>query len=218
MHPIKNGGITQGLRLKSHAPNLARTKWIGTYEKELEAFIEIFLKQRPRLIFDIGAAEGYYALGVLLRNKESRCIAWEALEERRKLLEQNAVTNSCSSRLTIRGKCTAPSLAKAIAEEMPDLLICDIEGAETDILTQETIGALRRTRLLIETHGHDICATMVSRMTATHNVHIIEPRNRTVADWPLRRIWATPPYKHYALQECRSKFTPWVLGTPKPYA
>ena len=106
-------GLFRGLRLRSDVPNLARTKWAGTYERELSQEIGSILATEPKVIFDIGAAEGYYAVGLLRRLPGCRCIAWEAREQRRHLLESNALANGCRQRLEIRGLCTATHLAEA---------------------------------------------------------------------------------------------------------
>src|SRR5437660_11467263 len=55
-------------------------KLLGTYECELAAIIEEVCARGPRLIIDLGAAEGYYAVGLALRNPQARVVGFEQLE------------------------------------------------------------------------------------------------------------------------------------------
>jgi hypothetical protein len=41
-------------------------KLLGTYEQELHPVFEEVIAKQPRTIIDIGAAEGYYAVGLAL--------------------------------------------------------------------------------------------------------------------------------------------------------
>ena len=50
---------------------------LGTYEKELNSVIEEACAAHPSLIVDVGAAEGYYACGMALRNPQARVVAFE---------------------------------------------------------------------------------------------------------------------------------------------
>jgi uncharacterized Rossmann fold enzyme len=127
----------------------------------------------------------------------------------------NAVANGCRDRIDIRGTCDAAVLAEAVAESVPDVVVSDVEGDEIDLFTPAVLAALAPAQLLIEAHGDEIRAAMKARMVVTHDVTEFEPRPRTAADWPFRRLYATGPYKYYALQECRSKATPWLVGRPR---
>src|SRR4051812_19305855 len=41
-------------------------KLLGSYENELHDLVEQIVAQRPKIVIDIGAAEGYYAVGLAL--------------------------------------------------------------------------------------------------------------------------------------------------------
>src|ERR1700722_2566319 len=51
-------------------------KLLGIYERELSSFIEAACLKRPDLIVDVGAAEGYYAVGLAVRNPTAKVIAF----------------------------------------------------------------------------------------------------------------------------------------------
>ena len=52
-------------------------KLLGVYERELNPYIEQACALNFPLIVDVGAAEGYYAVGMALRNPSARVIAFE---------------------------------------------------------------------------------------------------------------------------------------------
>lgn len=58
-------------------------KLLGIYEPELNRCVESLRAAKPSLIVDIGAAEGYYAIGLALRNLQARLVAFETLREGR---------------------------------------------------------------------------------------------------------------------------------------
>ena len=52
-------------------------KILGTLEKELRSIIDILSQKEFDMIVNIGAGEGYYAVGLALRNPRVRIIAYE---------------------------------------------------------------------------------------------------------------------------------------------
>src|SRR5258708_2693479 len=52
-------------------------KILGTYEREIADAIETICQAGCDRIIDIGAAEGYYAVGMALRNTKAQVIAFE---------------------------------------------------------------------------------------------------------------------------------------------
>ena len=52
-------------------------KLLGIYERELTPQIEDLISLQPVLIVDLGAAEGYYAVGLAMRLKSAQVIAFE---------------------------------------------------------------------------------------------------------------------------------------------
>ena len=87
-------------------------KLLGIYERELTQVMEAACARQPRLIVDIGAAEGYYAVGLALRNPQATVIAFEA--------EENWIARSSRSRRTSGPTCcpcwccpSAPSLFRS---------------------------------------------------------------------------------------------------------
>src|SRR5205807_4237653 len=78
-------------------------KLLGIYERELNPFIEQACALNFPLIVDVGAAEGYYAIGMALRNPNARLIAFEMEQKGRAALEEMARLNNVMSRVEILG-------------------------------------------------------------------------------------------------------------------
>ncbi len=164
-------------------------KILGTYERELADVVHGLCLARPAWIIDIGAAEGYYAVGMAWRCPESRVIAFEGEMTGRKLQIELASLNGVSSRLQINGFCDHAALGAAVAEGRSGMIICDIEGGEYDLLDPKVIPELGSDRwtLLVELHDHvdpRITNTLIERFFGTHNIEEFVSRPRTARDLP----------------------------------
>ncbi len=140
-------GPLEGLR---YPPGMLReidapvAKLAGCYEHHLHDHLP-----SSGTVIDIGAAEGYYAVGLALRG--CQVIAYEMDPHLRRLLAELADLNRVA--VDIRGECQERNLLEM---PPPDFLLSDCEGAETEILTPRVLDHLEPTRLLVETHGtHD---------------------------------------------------------------
>ncbi|MBC8041222.1 MAG: hypothetical protein H7Y06_11815 [Opitutaceae bacterium] len=162
-------------------------KILGTYELELAATIGLLCAEQPAWIIDIGAAEGYYAIGMAWRCPQTRVIAFEGDHAGRKLQEELAVLNNVDDRLHIEGFCDASALRRALAVASGGLIICDIEGGELTLLNPEIAPDLVDDpwTLLVEIHDHvdpTIADTLIERFKDTHSIQEIVSRPRRAAD------------------------------------
>ena len=140
-----------GLKEAHHSALLP--KLIGTYELELSDTIEEFVRSAPQLIINIGAAEGYYAVGLLSRMPHARAIAFESEERGRILLRKLAEQNSVADRLTIKATAKEQDLYEILSEGDKSLLVMDIEGAESELLSPRVFEALKNHLAIVELHG-----------------------------------------------------------------
>ena len=150
-------------------------KLLGIYENELASIVAEALAKRPGVVVDIGAADGYYAVGFAFRNPETRVIAFEqnprAQVELRKLAELNGVTG----RIDVRGHCGPEDIASLGSEN--GLVIVDCEGFEDVILNEENIRLLAGWDFIIETHDGftaEVTKRLEERFAATHDVKRID--------------------------------------------
>jgi hypothetical protein len=163
-------------------------KRAGTYEKEIVPWIERLLAARPGLIVDVGAAEGYYAVGLARALPESRVMAFEGEAEARELLAECIAVNGSISNVTVRGWCDAPALEAALCGGGEACVLIDAEGAEREILDPAIVPSLARATLLVELHDFivpGIRALMETRFAPTHRIEAMPAQPRTADDFPV---------------------------------
>ena len=200
-----------------HFPDLG-AKLAGTYEWELQNAIEEIAASRPPLIINVGAGDGWYAVGLALRCPDTRVIAFEADSWDARALADNARENEVTERIEIRGTGSAEDLA---AMDPPEgvVVISDCEGDEMDLLDPARVPWLARARLVIETHDcfrPGVTDELVRRLEPTHELKRIDAEKRYLADHPA--LYHTPSLTlvqlEVVLNELRSLPTPWLVATP----
>ncbi|MTJ07925.1 hypothetical protein [Anabaena sp. UHCC 0204] len=195
--------------------NFAPYFFLGTYEKELEGFWNYLTKANNKLknIVIIGAAEGYYVCGLGRICQESSIIAYESSDESRRILELNLRINNLSERVTVLGNCDYPEFYSQLKAESPDFILCDIEGYENTLFTEQILQLLVNTILLIEVHPSYELLTKIPQIENTHKVFKIEPETRTLEDYTVFDL-ASKAKKYEWMNERRPFSTPWILALP----
>ena len=194
-------------------------KLLGTYEKELHQVVSAFATSRFDGVINIGAGEGYYAVGLARLLPHLPVVAYEALEEGRELIGIVARANAVSDRLDIRGTCTREGLESLLRRDKRYLIVCDVEGAEVDLFHPSTIELVRSSVLLMESHDFRVpgCTEeMTRRFEPTHVVVTVVSRDRQSADFPLP--FAIPDrIKVWVMNEGRPREPPmrWLVMTPR---
>jgi hypothetical protein len=196
---------------------------LGTQEIELHDAIEQILSPDYATIINIGAADGYYALGLARRLPRACVLAFEADPSHHKQLNASSRANGVAERIFVRGFCTQHDLRAALATvRKPALVFSDIEGGEVDLLDPGSIGALRGVDLLIETHDQYVenCTDILtSRFSSSHDVQQFSGRPRAASDFPthalplLARVF--PETTVELMNERRKTPQQWLLLTPR---
>jgi hypothetical protein len=162
-------------------------KILGTYEKELWPIIEIICSRGYDIIVDIGAAEGYYVVGLARRLPECQVIAFEANANQHPMLQHIAQANGVWSQIRLMGFCTQEELAASIPRKGKCCIICDVEGFEAALLDPEMLAQLRECSLLVEVHDHlrdGVSKLLTERFEKSHQIDVIVGRPRSTADLP----------------------------------
>jgi hypothetical protein len=195
-------------------------KLLGTYESELHEFIARVQRLPFRCLVDVGAAEGYYAIGLAKTIPSlTQVIAFEADATGREILHKMVTLNG-ESRIDIRGKCEPPALSTAIRDGRATLVLCDVEGYEDTLLDPTEVDGLGRCHILVETHDvlrPGLTATLRCRFRATHAITTIQSRSRTVSDFAIR-TWVArlipPRIRVRAVNEGRPGPMTWLWMEP----
>ncbi|MCB1079075.1 MAG: hypothetical protein KDM64_14735, partial [Verrucomicrobiae bacterium] len=148
-------GPFAGMKLpgKNHYVDARFEKTFGAYEQEL--FPALFrLAADPgrfRSLINIGAADGFFAVGLARSFPAASVLAFEMQEAKQATLREVARLNEVETRLELRGRCSIEDLNQ-LNPALPALVVCDVDGFEEILLDPEKCPVLKGVDLLIETH------------------------------------------------------------------
>ena len=204
-------------------------KLVGSYEVELSGAIEQMARHGYDRIFNVGCAEGYYAVGLARFIPQARVVVFEMEEKGRALVRAMAERNSVLDRFEILGTCEPQGLASALATPSRTLVICDVEGYEDVLMNPVACPPLTRAHILVELHdckNAGVSERVSRRFEATHDITILWQQRRTAAEFPLSTAYTRkidPEHLAAAIDEgrpVRLDRTPmsWFWMTPKGIA
>jgi len=199
-------------------------KYLGLYEIELVPVFEQLFQLNFGKIIDVGAAEGYYAVGLALRFPGSPVIAFEATEEGRELLQQVIARNGVADQVEMKGLCDAPMLkaeTDACDPHGVHLLVMDVEGAEEDLLRLHAPKDLRNFHIVMELHDWvdpGMGERLQDKFAPSHTSTIIDARRREFADLSLpqsylKRLCLSPSLLSFSHE--RRLPMRWLVFQPK---
>lgn len=198
-------------------------KLLGCYERELHSVFKAYHAEPLDLVIDIGAAEGYYAIGVLFAGIAKKSIAYEAMPEGARLLREVASSNGVLDRVTVKGCCRPEDLQTELAAEESSrkLVIVDAEGAEDVLLDPVRVPAIKNASILVELHDFlvlGVTERICERFRSTHNITRFDQQERTINEnlcrtWLVRQLPAR--YVLEILSEKRLKPMHWFWMKPK---
>jgi hypothetical protein len=196
-------------------------KLLGTYERELHPVIEQIVQQGFPEIVDVGAAQGYYAVGLARRLPSATVVAFEATERGRELLAEMARKNGVTDRILIKGRCEPSHLRECLESMGSPLLICDVEGYEAKLLDPERVPEFRQAHILVELHDNlcpGVNQLVRSRFHHTHYIQEISQEPRTASEFPFRNFYTfliPDRFLLNALREWRPEPMTWFWMRPR---
>jgi hypothetical protein len=191
---------------------------LGSQELELREPIEQIIAKRHSKILNVGAADGYYAVGLAMRSPRSRVMAFEALPELHPVITRTARVNNVVDRVVVFGACGVAELRHHLNDPSDRaLILMDIEGAEAELLDPAAVPQLANCDILVETHDAFVpgCTdTLIERFRATHGIVRYTARPRALSDYPsdflplLRRCF--PRFAVELMHERRTGAQQWL--------
>jgi hypothetical protein len=178
-------------------------KLLGTYERELAPVFETIVATPYDVVVDIGAAEGYYAVGLAMRMPSTVVHAYDVDARSRASCAELARRNGVADRVHVHGAFAAQDFG---AQRM--LVICDCEGCELQVLHPQTF---RNADVLVELHDFldpTITPTIVARFRETHTITLLDTRPRELDLPVLRRLRASD--RAFAVDERRPAAMQWA--------
>lgn len=184
-------------------------KLLGTYERELHETILNAAQLGFERIVNIGAADGYYAVGLARLMPQVRVVVFEMEEKGRALVRAMAERNGVAERFEILGTCEPQGLASVLATAGRTLVICDVEGYEDVLMDQVACPALGKSHILVELHDckkPGVSDRVKERFIGTHKVATLWQQERTAAEFPISTAYTQsvdPRYLAMAIDEGR---------------
>jgi hypothetical protein len=129
---------------------------LGLYEQEVLTNL-VGAPDRFRVFVDVGAADGYYAVGFLHSGRVDRSVAFEMIPECRQAIKLLAIENGVADKIEILGAASdkfVDDLAKQKIVSSETMFLIDIEGAEFEVLTEEVFEFLKESLIVVEMHAH----------------------------------------------------------------
>ena len=224
--PLKvHSGPFNGLKYVDNAVGSAYiSKLMGSYEKELAPVINTIAGKGFQAIIDVGAAEGYYAVGMARLLPRSKVIAFESETAGQQLIKEMAAKNQCAN-LEIKGECDPDHLRAALSrcDLNSTCIIMDVEGYERTLLDPALIPDLKQVHVLFEVHDcfdPDLAMLIFNRFKDSHYFEEIVSTARTKSDMPSAIIKQLPWYcrtkraVHNLLDEQRGGVMRWFWMQP----
>jgi hypothetical protein len=195
---------------------------VGSYEGELHPTVEAIVAAAPAVLVNVGAAEGYYAVGFARRLPGAQVIAFEADPAIRAAGERLARMNGVEDRVEARGEC-APAELAALDERLaagPVCVVMDCEGCEAQLADPGLAPWLERASLLVELHTSvdaEIEPRLAERFSATHETSVVRARPPWASQWDeLARLRGLRQIdRELLVAEFRHGGQDWLWATPR---
>ncbi len=173
-HGVIQRGIFKGLKLDGRS-NISQgplaLKIYGLFEQEVVKKIEALGPFSDAV--NIGAADGYFSLGLVKSGLAQRSICFEITETGRDAIRRNAEINGVADKVLVFGKADqdiADHLKTADYSSQRSLVLCDIEGAEFDLFTRPFFEAIRGADIIIELHDRIFMGSTQPRTELIANI------------------------------------------------
>jgi hypothetical protein len=128
---------------------------LGCYEAQVLRVLQS-LCVGARSMVDVGAADGYYAVGAVKAGMVPLAFCFEMSPAGQAVIRSNAAANGVADKIAVAGIADAEFLdwipEDYWNEDDASVFLVDIEGAEFDLLTSNVLERLRKSRIIVELH------------------------------------------------------------------
>jgi len=215
-------GVFSGLKYPSLTISEAALvpKIIGSYEYQLQPWFRKIIETNYTDIIDVGSAEGYYAVGLATKMPNTTVHCYDINEKDINFSKQMAEINNVRN-MTWNTYCDDKTLMN-FQRKGKTLIICDCEGFELQLFTDQVIQHCKDVDMLIELHdvvNPIISSTLLSRFQSTHTFSVVNNSN-VHYDGITGVETLSAKEKEFAMCEHRgglfkNTYMEWVFLTPK---
>jgi hypothetical protein len=192
-------------------------KLLGCYEAELAGVIEQICDLPIKHVYDIGCAEGYYAVGLAMRMKNVRVHAFDTDEEARHACMKLAEANLVSERVLVAGATVRDDL---LNWENGSLILSDCEGYESELFDQAIAARHSDSWFLIEVHDTvdpELSTRLRRVFEKTHVINVITSLDdlKKADSYVLPELDGMPRGERFLyVKEDRPRLMDWFWCTP----
>jgi hypothetical protein len=211
-------GPMQGLEYVANASEgCLAARLIGCYEQPLLPFVEEAIHTEYANVVNIGCADGYYAVGMARRMPKTKMWAYDINPAAQEACRQLAEKNDVSERIEIGALFGTENFAQFANEKT--LVMCDIEGAEQELLDPALAPELAGMDIIVESHEciiKGLTQTLLDRFSSSHDITMISDTGQRHFDTLPKdyETWANLD-QLVATWEWRSGPTPWLVMKAK---
>lgn len=219
-------GLCAGLKLLPEASwgrSDLPAKVLGTYEQPLHDFVRA--NAPVEQVVCIGAADGYYGVGLVVSGLAKSALCFEMSERGREVIAATAALNGVGHRVAVEGIADAQTLTACLSR-LPAkgvLFIVDIEGAEYGLLTSDVLSKLSGHHVLVELHpnlvsnGPAAQERLLTDASRYFQCDIVRDRGRELPDIP-ELAELSDDQRCIICSEAREAQMEWLLLSPRPVA
>ncbi|MDA8536875.1 hypothetical protein N9L23_05930 [Alphaproteobacteria bacterium] len=194
---------------------------LGCYELHIQKTL-VKLCGGNKVFIDIGAADGFHAIGLARRGAVTKSICFEISRYGQKIIAENAVRNNVAQMVEINGIATEDKVIevlKALPKNDTAVMLIDIEGGEYELVNNKLLGALRNHHLVIELHEfysdqRRKSKLLIENLSKHFEIEILGPEALNPNDYSILDNMDDDK-KWMALSEGRPSKMRWIVATPK---
>ena len=212
---VQNGPFAGMVFREKSAEGCLAAKLLGCYEAPLHPFLTEVTANAFEDIIDIGAAEGYYAVGLARRTTTTRVHAHDINPVAQAAVRELAALNGVADRIQVGGEFRGEDFAAFAGRRT--LVVVDIEGAEDALLRPDLYPTLKRMTILVECHDvfkAGLGDAIAGRFRDSHQVRRVEEALTP----PALPEWfgqTTHLDRLLSMWEWRAGPTPWLIMRPR---
>lgn len=203
--------------LRESAEGSHIAKLLGCYEQPLQPFIEEAIQRGYPTILNIGCAEGYYAVGMARRMRNTQVLAHDLNPKAQQICAELARKNQVTDRVCVGGLFAPADFAAYAGQQV--LVMCDIEGAERELLDPVRAPALCGMDIIVESHEcliPGVTQLLIDRFKGSHHITLVQDDGQRRLDKPPHWFLNLAHLDQLlATWEWRSGPTPWLVMTAK---
>ena len=141
---IMNSQIWGGLDINA--------KILGTYESHVIDELIAISQANSGPFIDIGAADGFFAIGAVISGIAQETYAFEVDASSRRSIAINAADNNLHEQIQIREIANTQTISDVLKKEQKAKILIDIEGGEYELLDSDFLDKISNCDVIVELH------------------------------------------------------------------